>query len=154
MDTQKGSHWKRLILAGLVAVLLVAIPLSIAGTNSEPPAYANAYERVMAEDGFIYGIKVPWADGNLYACDIGAGQLPWNNKAQFSLTKWTEILTNCKAIGFNCVSIWLFEQAEGLVVNEAGEVMGVQEEFMTNLEILLDLATSMDINLMVTFQPT
>mgnify|MGYP000910315885 FL=1 len=124
---------------------------SLRKDRSDDTGKATAYNRIISEDGFVYGIVVPWGWAKGYASDIGPNQA-YNKGSDFSIEKWTEIFCNCKAIGFNCIRIWLFEVMEGIICDDTGDVLGIHEEFMTNLKSLLDLAVSLDINLEVTLQ--
>ncbi len=152
METKSKSSKKKLLALLICIVIAFTFMTMNLIQGIQEPVYKNTYERILAEDGFIYGINVPWLDSN-YANDIGAGHFPWNQESAFSLDAWERVLTNCKAIGFNAVRIWLFEQGEGIVYDDKGDVIGLQDGFIENLEAILQLSRDLGVNLVITLQP-
>lgn len=111
----------------------------------------GSVERLLERDGFIFGIVAPWFEGKSYGCDIGIS--PLRQECLFNYNKVEEMLYNCKAIGFNCVRLWLFEIMEGILFDENGYALGVEQNMWKNIHTIYEIAESIDMDLVITFQP-
>jgi hypothetical protein len=111
----------------------------------------NSLKYVLERDGFLYGMNVPWFNHNSYGCDIGSNHR--SDKCNFDPVQIEEVFYNCKAIGYNCVRIWLFEIMEGIRFDSNGFAVGFDSYFIRNLHTILDLAERIGVDLLVTFQP-
>lgn len=128
-------------------------------TSAEGFAYAeegyrNAYEKLMAEDGFMYGMDYDWVVGNMdYAWSMGYNQLV-DHAAAYSESKCRVDFYNIKALGFNTVNIWLFQSLGGLKFDtDTGYVNGLDESLQENLVSLLEIARELDLKVIVSIQP-
>jgi len=154
--TLKKTVVRGLAFLMVVAVICAASVLSarIMETDNKAGAeklYKNTMERILAEDGFIYGINVPWFSGQSYANDIGTSVLMGRTASGYDAGLVRQVFTNAKATGFNCVRIWLFEVVEGLQFDRYGNCTGVQKEFVKNLTEMLDIAVELGVVLDVTY---
>lgn len=109
-------------------------------------------EQLLDRDGFLYGIVAPWFESDSYGCDMGRDE-PRGLDCKFRYHKVKELFYNCKAVGFNCVRLWLFEIMEGIAFDDDGFAKGLDPEMWRNIHTILELAESMDLYLIVTFQP-
>lgn len=146
--TQMKAKVKALLL---VAAFLISM-VGMVSASGVQPQYPNKYKQVMAQDGFIYGINVPQFTSGTYGTDIGNNPV-LSTATSFDTKKVTEIFTNCKAIGFNCIRIQLFESMEGLTFDDSGDVTGFDSSFLPNLKSLLDIAKDTGVNLDLVLQP-
>lgn len=128
-------------------------------TSAEGFAYAeegyrNAYEKLMAEDGFMYGMDYDWVVDNMdYAWSMGYNQLV-DHAAAYSESKCRVDFYNIKALGFNTVNIWLFQSLGGLKFDtDTGYVNGLDESLQENLVSLLEIARELDLKVIVSIQP-
>lgn len=99
--------------------------------------YDSEYERILGEDGFLYGVNWDWFGSwqqnitNLGNSNIN-GQVSYYNAAQVE-----RALYNLKALGFNCWSNWIGPYGT-YTYDEKGLVTGLEPTFVTNLTALLD----------------
>ena len=111
----------------------------------------NPTDRILEQDGFLYGVNVPWLDKDSFGRGIGRNAHLDPDCSRFSLERFKNTFYNCKAIGFNCVRLWILPFFEGIMYDEQGMAIGLDEEFVRNIRTVYELAEAMDINLMITF---
>ena len=134
----------------LAIVVISASAAVIGGINSKKTTYKSAYERIMAEDGFIYGVTVPWwkysksAFGSYVKAD-GTTVLPTYDEATFR-----DIILNCKSIGLNSINFWLFTYYAGIKTDSVGNIEGFDEYFMDNLLAVMELCKENDMSIALT----
>jgi hypothetical protein len=139
--TEQGKHLGHLLRSGLVlafAVLLLAVaqpaqnPVS-AQTKQKPGPAAKT--RIPGND-FIFGINLPWFDGE-FGHDLGPEpQHPeWN--VWYNGSKVSGYFADINKIGFRVVRIWLMERAEGLKVDDNGIITDLDDTFLQNLDDLV-----------------
>ncbi len=151
----KGKKHRGLVLF-LAASVLAGSLLGIQAADSvwERPSdeleSLKPLERLLEEDGFVYGILVPWFEHTSYGVDIGRNYRSNYSATHFNENKVREIFTNCKAMGFNMVKLWLSEIMEGIVFDDEGHVLGVDEVYLQNLETIFNIAEELDVNLALT----
>lgn len=107
----------------------------------------NYTEQLINEKGFLNGIYVPWFDKKWFGFDIGKSIYDNYQKCFFDEGYVRSVLTNCKAIGFDMMKIWLNESFEGMLFDESGSVTGVEPTFMKNLKTLFGIADELDLKL-------
>lgn len=137
-----------------------AEPSYPAGVSSEKDygyakkGYRNAYEEIMAKDGFLYGIEYDWVDGNMdFAWSLGNNELTPHGSA-YSENKVFVDLYNMKALGFNTVNMWLFQCLQGLKFDyDKGYVTELDDTFRKNLTSFLNIARSLDLKIVLSIQP-
>lgn len=101
--------------------------------------YNSTYERLLAEDGFIYGVNIPWyrngnplfgsvedRDGNLVA-------------PSYDATAMRDMILNSKAMGFNSVRFWICSQFSGIEIDSVGNVIGLDDYLEDNLRSALSI---------------
>ena len=67
--------------------------------------YRNAYEKLIAEDGFMYGMDLDWVKHTMdFAWSLGDNEL-LNHAAAYSENSVAVDLYNIKALGFNAVNM-------------------------------------------------
>ena len=135
-----------LTIALLITVMAPCLFLQAQETGT------GLYDKVLEEDGFIYGVNLPWIsqgdDGSTWAANAITGAA-----SSFDETKLEKTLYDIRAIGFTGVRIHLFRGLQGLTLDENGLVSGVSEELTKNLETLLKLAKEYGLNLAFVLLP-
>mgnify|MGYP002570547296 CR=1 FL=1 len=135
-----------LTIALLITVMAPCLFLQAQETGT------GLYDKVLEEDGFIYGVNLPWIsqgdDGSTWAANAITGAA-----SSFDETKLKKTLYDIRAIGFTGVRIHLFRGLQGLTLDENGLVSGVSEELTKNLETLLKLAKEYGLNLAFVLLP-
>jgi len=97
--------------------------------------YKNLYEKVLAEDDFLYGIDYPWfISYDSIGCNLGANYaMPSKSHCSFNEQLIYQDLFNIKALGFNAVNFWLFTWLDGIMFDDNGNVLGLDDCFLDNL---------------------
>ena len=109
--------------------------------------YDSEYDRLMAEDGFIYGIDDNWY-GNYSQKQTVLGTNEILNAAPAYLQGQVERrFYNMKALGYNSVNVWIHKDLSGFTFDSEGKITGLNETFTTNLRLLLDSCRKMNMNL-------
>lgn len=104
----------------------------------EGKTYDTAMERLMAEDGFMYGVDWDWfgswsdemsalGDDNILHIE-SAYRAPYVERA----------LYNMKALGLNCMGTWLGPHGTFTYDDATGLVTGLDDKFIVNLKSLLE----------------
>lgn len=137
----------------ILAVILCATSAFVAGAIISKESNKSLYEKILEEEGFIYGVNSPW----IYGANIGGStldEIKTGTRTHISpVDDYRRVLTNCKAIGYDAVKIWLFQNMEGVRVAETGEILGFDEYFMDDLTAILDMAQEIGIALDFTLLP-
>lgn len=120
--------------------------------GSKKKSVVNRYEKIMSEDGMVYGINVPWFTKNAQGHNLSSGTLT-GYSASFNYETAYNTLYNAKAIGFNSVNIWLFSGFEGIAFDENLNATGLKADFVENLTSILKIAEKLDMGLTFTVQP-
>ena len=109
--------------------------------------YDSEYDRLMAEDGYIYGIDDNWY-GTYNQKQTALGHNEIINAAPAYLQGQVERrLYNMKALGYNSVNVWIHKDLGGFTFNAEGKITGLNESFTTNLRLLLDSCRKTNMNL-------
>lgn len=154
--------WKKSVLAVLSilsTVGLVVTGVQAAGAWLKPDSaskYKCLYDELIAENGFIYGVNAPWVQagksmglgGNTVNEILGEGR-----EREDPLEDYIRVLTNCKAIGYDAVKIWLFREGDGIRFSESGDVLGFDEYFMDDFTALMDFAQQIGMPIDITLLP-
>lgn len=122
------------------------------GITDTEVAETTRYAQIMAEDGFVYGISVPWFTYDDQGHNLSSNLLKGYDCTYDHDTAYN-ILYNCKAIGFNAVNIWLFSGLEGIEFDENCVATGLKDDFVANLTDVLEIATDLDLGMTLTIQP-
>lgn len=110
---------------------------------------------VMSREGdFIYGINVPWvALGKDFGADSSELLKDENAVPDYRYESYKQIFHNCSAVGFNGMRLWLLTMAQGIRFTEYGDVLGLDDYFLENLEQTLQLAKEYNMGLDIVLQP-
>ncbi len=99
-------------------------------------SYKNEWERLQAEDGFMYGVDWDWFG----TWQQNRANLGYDNiiklKSQYKEGLVERALYNLKALGFNCWSNWIGPMGM-FTYDDDGFVTGLEPTFTVNLEKLL-----------------
>lgn len=99
--------------------------------------YKNEWERLMAEDGFIYGVNWDWfGSWQQDTANIGNNNIT-GTKNQYKQAQVERALYNMKALGYNCWANWIGPKGM-FTYNDDGLVSGLEPTFETNLTLLLE----------------
>lgn len=130
-----------------------SVPNALSEFGYEKEGYKNLYEKTLAEDGFIFGMDYDWF---LYNGSSG------KNMGDNQILGWKSIfndyltyidLYNIKAMGYNCVNVWLFMQGEGLRFDDNGFVTGLDDTFKTNIVKVMNMCRELDLPICFSIQP-
>lgn len=106
----------------------------------EEQGYKNCLDYLLARDGFIYGIDY---NGTLDVLKLGhclGDDTITKQVATYSHSAAERDFYNIKALGFNCAAWWLMSDSQGMLFDDDGLAIGVQEKFITNLRDMLSTA--------------
>ncbi|HIW73331.1 MAG TPA: hypothetical protein H9684_03320, partial [Firmicutes bacterium] len=142
---------KRILAVTLTIAMLAMLlfPASLAGAENASP---SLYEQVLEEDGFIYGVNLPWITPADEGC-TWASNTVLEKASAFDAQALEAVLRDIRAVGFNGVRISLFDQMQGLAFDEGGRLTGVSKEMLDNLAVLLELSDGIGIQLALVLSP-
>lgn len=160
----KRKVHKKLLAAALSLIILASAVLAVTGssvtetlfgTNENQPNYKNLYEKVVAEDGFIYGVDYNWFVAyDHVGHNLGANHvIPSKSSCYFDSRLVYNDLYNIKALGFNAVNFWLFTWLEGIEFDANGNILGLDDYFINNLRTSLDICRELGLNIVLSIQP-
>ncbi|MBR5524436.1 MAG: carbohydrate binding domain-containing protein, partial [Clostridia bacterium] len=153
-----------------IFALLLAVMLCIGGLTSTATWISAAQEtfinpktgfrnntlinRVLEEDGFLYGINYVWieeghtfGDNHIFGYDTNT--FSDGNGAEIVYTN----MLNLKALGYNCVQIMASgNRMEGIRFDERGQVLGLDEEYKANFRRYLQAIVAADMPFGVVLQ--
>lgn len=100
-------------------------------------SYKNEWERLQAEDGFMYGVDWDWfGTWQQNRANLGDDNII-HLKNQYKPAKVERALYTLKALGFNCWSNWIGPMGM-FTYDESGFVTGLEDTFVENLTLLLE----------------
>lgn len=151
-----------LILSVAVAVSIVSVtPLgAVTGTadkadivfDFEKEGYNNALDKLLKEDGFIYGIDYNYCGTNTNQFASLGKNLILDISPSWSEYTANIDIYNMKAMGFNAIGWWLLGHCEGVNFDADGYATGLDEQFLTNLRQLLDICRKYDMKMVPLLQ--
>lgn len=118
-------------------------------TENGVKTYRSRWDKILDEEGFIYGINEPWfgyhAQGAQFASNNFSGMgCRFNDELVYA------DLYNLKALGFTSVNVWFVITEQGAVYDENGYITGLKDEYITNIRKVLDWAKELDLGLTIT----
>lgn len=138
-------------LAAVLAINTVAVTSRKSASEQvfdfEKEGYANAFDKLMADDGFVYGIDYNYMGGNTSQFASLAKNNIIGNAPSFNEYLANVDVYNMKAFGFNAIGWWLLGHAEGVYFDEDGYATGLDPEFTENLRTLLDVCRKYDMKM-------
>ena len=144
---------KLLSLLCALCLLVALVPTaSVAVTaTAQPRATKTLYQQILERDGFIEGIWYPWFTHTYLGCGFTANEVAaqWITNAWYDFNKvgidtygadniYAEIY-NLKALGYNMLAIAGSPYGEGIIYDNNGDVLGIKEEYLTNVARFLDI---------------
>ena len=135
------KNWIRIIsIFSAISIMLVAgfVSSAVKDISIKKASYKNAYERLLAEEEFIYGVNLPWfGTSDTRTRTFGANA--FKGTASIYNHDWVEqALTNIKAIGFTSVRTWVFTGWNGIELDSNGYAVALTDEFKTNFTDYLE----------------
>lgn len=119
----------------------------------ETKGYKNSWDYLLARDGFIYGMDYNWCTANEY----GGYCLGYNHLLNMAATYSHDIVEmdfyNIKQLGFNTTSWWLLPDGQGITYDDDGLATGIDDEFITNMRDMFELARKTDIAIIPALVP-
>lgn len=112
--------------------------------------YKNEYERILAEEGFIYGMdwntigdysemRIPFGDNEI----TGA-------KSAYRQGYIERGMYNLKQMGFNCINVWITSGGTGYTYDENGLVTGINDTFVRDLRMWCESSRKVGIDFLPT----
>ena len=153
-------HSKKVVCIALICTLALLVGgfFSIAElAGKEKTAYANSYEELLAEDGFIFGMNYPW---------VQIGHTLTGNEAmlKFGITDDGDPMTvgldvygdeyvfeglyNLRALGYSSIGYWGSTYGEGVIFDDYGQVLGVKADYLANMERYLQICRRADMKVL------
>lgn len=109
--------------------------------------YDCEFDRLMAEDGYVFGIDDNWY-GTYSQKQTVLGDNEIITAAPAYLQGQVERrLYNMKALGYNSVNVWIHKDLGGFTFDDDGKITGLNENFTTNLRLLLESCRKTNMNL-------
>ena len=153
-------HSKKVLCISILCAvaLLIGCVFSIAEiADGKKTEYDNLYEQVLAEDGFIFGMNYPWIQightltGNEAMLKFGITDD--GDPMQVGLDVYGdeyvyEGLYNLRALGFSMIGYWGSTYGEGVIYDDYGNVLGVKEDYLANIERYLQICRRADMTVL------
>ena len=112
--------------------------------------YKNEYERILAEDGFIYGIDYnKFGTYAQYSQGIGDNVIT-GRKSVYKAEYVERSLYNLKALGFTAINPWILAGGSGFTYDENGLVTGIGDRFVEDLRNLMESCRRVGIDVVPT----
>ena len=132
---------------------------------------SSELEKILDRDGYIEGIWYPWfqhsylghclAPNKMVAQTLGGENWQSSNWMKVGLDQYGAIniyreIYNLKALGFNLLGYEGSPYGEGVIYDDHGNVLGIEEEYITNVRRLLDMCKEIGMPVLwtVTFHST
>lgn len=171
--------WKHMLVCGVALILVISCTVMALETSNTFPifgfiknfksnvsnqpltftyngkTYKNEYERLLAEDGLIFGMDVDWfSDPTQGNTSLGDSEITGVKNGYNELT-WRKNIYNIKALGFNAVNLWVLTggAVDGVSFDDKGIPTGLHDNFVANLKSLLDTARDVGIDVVPTLVP-
>lgn len=126
------------------SALILALAFLLPGS-----AHAVTLLPVNGTPQFVHGINLGWFEGQ-YDHDIGINPLHPEWGTWYDPVKVQAYLEDIRDMNVNVVRIWLHENKEGLTLDGAGNVTGLDPTFVTNLDDLVARAGALGLTLYMT----
>ena len=118
----------------------------------EKEGYNNSLDKLLKEDGFIYGIDYNYMGTNTNQYASLARNYILDIAPSFNEFTANIDVYNMKAMGFNAIGWWLLGHCEGVYFDEDGYATGLDETLLTNLRKLLDICRKYDMKMVPLLQ--
>jgi len=141
------------VIRAMCVVLVSAFIGSVGGELSAQSRTPPANKNMLLEKDFIYGVNLPWFDGQ-YDHDLGPNPQHPDWGVWYDQTKVSRYFGDIRSIGFQVVRVWLMERAEGLLVDKDGIITGLHDTFLTNLDDLVERARDQNLRLYLCLSTT
>ncbi len=153
-------HSKKVICISVICAvaLLVGCFFSIAEIADKGKNEAkNLYEEILSENGFVFGMNYPWIrightlTGNEVMVKFGCtddGDPMVVGLDQYGDDYLYEGLYNLRALGYTMIGYWGSTYGEGVVYDDYGHVIGVKEEYLTNIARYLEICRRADMTVL------
>lgn len=129
------------------------ISSSIEEFEFEKQGYKNAWDMLLAEDGFVYGVDYNYVGDNVnFPNSLGSNHL-LNKSATYNSYLANADINNMKALRFNATSYWLLQDGQGIQFDDNGLAIGIDEEFLNNFRDLLNICRKTDMKLLPALVP-
>ena len=161
---QKGRgtmkmHSKKIICISLICAvaLLVGGIFSIAEIADRQANEANLYEQLLAENGFVFGMNYPWIKiGHTLTGNEVMEKFEITNTGDPMIVGLDEYgddylfegLYNLRSLGYTMIGYWGSTYGEGVVYDEYGHIIGVKEEYLTNVARYLEICRRADMTVL------
>ena len=146
-----------------LTLLLGVLPLSTVSAESPPDNGRKNIEAILERDGYLEGIWYPWFDWYQIGCNLYKnstmesmlGSQWWKGQSQYQggLDRYgvEQVycdLVNMKAIGYNIIGFNGSMQGEGVIYDNNGDVLGIEEEHLRNIRRFLDICREVGMSVM------
>ena len=144
-------HFK--LLSFLSVLALLAGLTGVLPASAEEPAVQEKtlYQQILERDGFIEGVWYPWFTHNYLGSGLTANEIAqtWIDNRWYGFdsvgidaygaNKIYKEIYNLKAMGYNMLAYAGSPYAEGVVMDENGDVLGIKEDYLANTRRLLEM---------------
>ena len=108
----------------------------------------NGVEQILQRDGYLEGVWYPWFGHENLGHGLTSNELmvkyvseTWGDVGfeQYGATNIYREIYNLKALGFNIMGYEGSAYGEGVIYDDYGQVLGIKEEYLTNVRKFLDV---------------
>ena len=156
------------ILCSLALLLSLFSMVMVSGSKTMPwreEDQPTELDKILERDGYLEGIMFPWFTHSALGHGFTSNELmteyvgnSWNNVGmeQWGVAKIYREIYNLKALGFNIMGYEGSPYGEGVVYDDNGDVTGIEQEYLDNIRVFLDICreVGMPVAWTVTFHST
>lgn len=118
-------------------------------TDDGVKTYNCRWDKIIDEEGFIFGINEPWFGANAQGAQFASGNFN-GMSCRFDDSLVYADLFNLKALGFTSVNIWFVITDQGAVYDSKGYITALKDVYVTNIKKVLNWAKQLDLGLTIT----
>ncbi len=134
------------LLAGLAGLLPAAAEEATPVTEEK-----TLYQQILERDGFIEGVWYPWFTHNYLGSGLTANEIAqtWIDNRWYGFdsvgidaygaNKIYKEIYNLKAMGYNMLAYAGSAYAEGVIIDDNGDVVGIKEDYLVNIRRFLEM---------------
>ena len=137
------------ILCTLALLLSVVGVVAVSGGSEQPKKGATTgVDAILERDGYLEGIWYPWLTHQNLGHGLASNELmtkyvgnTWSTVGieQYGATSIYREIYNLRALGFNILGYEGSIYGEGVLYDDYGNVLGIKEEYLENVRLLLDI---------------
>ncbi|MBR5523774.1 MAG: hypothetical protein IKU51_00700 [Clostridia bacterium] len=150
-------------LCALMLLVSMLSPLTALAAQTPDAIEPTSVDKILERDGYLEGVWYPWFNWYQIGCNLTEnptmesllGSQWWKSEAQYQggidrygVERIYCDLVNMKAIGYNIIGFAGSMNGEGVVYDDNGDVIGIEEKYLRNVRRFLDICREVGVALL------